>query len=144
MQTCWVWDKSCPIGCSACLVQAADLSDCRSRDFANASHRDHSRLQVTRFMQMQVIVAIPDCRSHISCKCKPLHHSRLLLLQGKESWNKGKRLDQGTCEKMSAAKQGHTVPRSVCAKMSRSHTGLRPSQVCTGKLLSAYLRQAWM
>lgn len=66
------------------------------------------------------------------------------MLQGKEPWNKGQRLDPGICEKMSAAKQGHTVPRSACAKMSRSHAGLRPSQVCTYNVLSAILCQAQM
>ena len=112
MRTCWVLHQSYPIGCSACLVQAAHLSACRSPDFTNASHSDS-----------------PDRRSHIRANASPCNHSRLLLLQGKEPWNKGQQLHQQTCEKMSAAKQGHTVPRSVCAKMSRSHAGLRPSQV---------------
>ena len=95
---------------------------------ADASCYNHSRLHVTLFMH----------------NASPYHHPRLLLLQGKEPWNKGQRLDQGICDKMSAAKQGHTVPRSVCAKMSRSHAGLRPSQVCINNLLLAFLCQAWV
>ena len=55
----------------------------------------------------------------------------ILHLQGKEPWNKGKRLSQETRDNMSAAKLGHKVPRQVCAKMSLSHTGLRHSEVCT-------------
>lgn len=90
-------------------------------------------------MQMQAIETIPDRRSHIRCNASSCNHSRLLLLQGKEPWNKGQQLHQQTCEKMSAAKQGHTVPRSVCAKMSRSHAGLRPSQVCTNNSASSIL-----
>lgn len=58
-------------------------------------------------------------------------------LKGKEPWNKGQKLDQGICKKMSAAKQGHTVPRSVCAKMSRSHAGLRPSQASRAAMSQA-------
>lgn len=58
-------------------------------------------------------------------------------LKGKEPWNKGQQLHQQTCEKMSAAKQGHTVPRSVCAKMSRSHAGLRPSQASRAAMSQA-------
>jgi len=137
MQTCWSLDKFCPTGCSTCLVEAADLSDWLL--WRHKACPAHTQLIMSWHKYECYLL---NCRSCVSRKCKPLHHSRLPLLQGKESWNKGKRLDQAICDKMSAAKQGHTVPRSVCAKMSRSHAGLRPSQVCTNNLLPATLCQA--
>lgn len=57
------------------------------------------------------------------------HTQHALRLQGKEPWNKGQSLSQETRQKMSIAKQGHMVPRQVCAKMSRSHAGFRHSEV---------------
>ena len=58
-----------------------------------------------------------------------MHTQHALRLQGKEPWNKGQSLSQETRQKMSIAKQGHMVPRQVCAKMSRSHAGFRHSEV---------------
>ncbi|KAL0048932.1 hypothetical protein WJX82_002639 [Trebouxia sp. C0006] len=92
----------------------------KGRSMSASAKQQISKSQKNRWKQQ------PALRGLVSSK-----------LKGKEPWNKGQRLDQGICDKMSAAKQGHTVPRSVCAKMSRSHAGLRPSQASRAAMSQA-------
>ncbi|KAA6421606.1 MAG: hypothetical protein FRX49_08549 [Trebouxia sp. A1-2] len=92
----------------------------KGRSMSASAKQQISKSQKNRWQQQPVL------RGLVSSK-----------LKGKEPWNKGQKLNQGICDKMSAAKQGHTVPRSVCAKMSRSHTGLRPSQASRAAMSQA-------
>ena len=55
--------------------------------------------------------------------------SSCAALQGIEPWNKGRAMRPETCQKMSAAKQGCTIPRAVRAKISQSRTGQLHSEV---------------
>lgn len=51
-------------------------------------------------------------------------------LQGRVAWNKGKKMSLETRQKMSLAKQGRSIPRSVRRQMSKSHQGLTHTPVC--------------
>lgn len=51
-------------------------------------------------------------------------------LQGRVAWNKGKKLSLETRQKMSLAKQGRHIPRSVRRQISKSHQGLTHTPVC--------------
>ncbi len=67
--------------------------------------------------------------------CKMHVHPRLFAdvlaggLQGRVAWNKGKKMSLETRQKMSLAKQGRHVPRSVRRQMSKSHQGLTHTPV---------------
>ena len=51
------------------------------------------------------------------------------MMQGIEPWNNGRAMRPETCLKMSAAKQGRTLPKAVCTKISQTRTGQLHSEV---------------
>ncbi|BDA41451.1 hypothetical protein COCOBI_02-2310 [Coccomyxa sp. Obi] len=59
-------------------------------------------------------------------------------LKGRVAWNKGKKLSLETRQKMSLAKQGRHIPRSVRRQISKSHQGLAHTPE-TAKLISEQL-----
>lgn len=51
------------------------------------------------------------------------------LVQGRVPWNKGKKLSLETRERMSLAKQGRVLPRTVRRRISKAHRGITHTAV---------------